>query len=68
MEEAWASRRPSGEPDWVIEGWVTTYVAIANGELDEVTGTVEELTGHEPQRLEDFLTRHPESYEHLTGA
>lgn len=65
MEEAWASRRPSGEPDWVIEGWITTYVAIAKGELDEVTGTVEELTGHEPQRLEQFLERHPESYEHL---
>jgi NAD(P)H dehydrogenase (quinone) len=68
MEEAWASRRPSGEPDWVIEGWVTTYVAIADGELDEVTGTVEELTGHAPQRLEEFLALHPESYEHLTGA
>jgi NAD(P)H dehydrogenase (quinone) len=65
MEEAWASRRPTGEPDWVIEGWITTYVAVANGELDEVTGTVEELTGHDPQRLEQFLEQHPESYEHL---
>jgi NAD(P)H dehydrogenase (quinone) len=65
MDEAWASRRPTGEPDWVIEGWITTYVAIANGELDEVTGTVKELTGHDPQRLEGFLERHPESYEHL---
>jgi NAD(P)H dehydrogenase (quinone) len=65
MEEAWASRRPSGEPDWVIEGWITTYVAIADGELAEPTSTVTDLTGHEPQRLEEFIERHPESYEHL---
>jgi NAD(P)H dehydrogenase (quinone) len=65
MEEAWASRRPSGEPDWVIEGWITTYVAIANGELAEPTSTVKDLTGHDPLRLEEFLEHHPESYEHL---
>jgi uncharacterized protein YbjT (DUF2867 family) len=65
MEEAWASRRPSGEPDWVIEGWITTYVAIAKGELAEPTSTVKDLTGHDPQRLEEFLERHPESYSHL---
>jgi NAD(P)H dehydrogenase (quinone) len=67
MEEAWASRRPSGHPDWEIEGWITTYVAIANGELEQVTSTVKDLTGHEPQRLEEFLENHPESYEHLLG-
>jgi NAD(P)H dehydrogenase (quinone) len=65
MDEAWASRRGSGEPDWVIEGWITTYVAIANGELDEVTRTVKDLTGHDPQRLEALLEQHPESYAHL---
>jgi uncharacterized protein YbjT (DUF2867 family) len=65
MEEAWASRRPSGEPDWVIEGWITTYVAIAKGELAEPTSTVKDLTGHDPQPLEEFLEGHPESYEHL---
>jgi NAD(P)H dehydrogenase (quinone) len=67
MEEAWASRRPSGHPDWEIEGWITTYVAIAKGELEQVTSTVKDLTGHEPQRLEEFLENHPESYEHLLG-
>lgn len=65
MDEAWASRRPSGHPDWEIEGWITTYVAIAEGELEEVTSTVKDLTGHEPRRLEEFLEQHPESYEHL---
>ena len=33
VEEAWATRRPSGHPDWEIEGWVTSYLAIAAGEL-----------------------------------
>jgi NAD(P)H dehydrogenase (quinone) len=65
MEEAWESRRPSGEPDWVIEGWITTYVAIAKGELAEPTSTVMDLTGHDPQRLEALLEQHPESYAHL---
>jgi NAD(P)H dehydrogenase (quinone) len=65
MEDAWASRRPSGEEDWVIEGWITTYVAIAKGELAEPTTTVKDLTGHDPQRLEELLERQPESYAHL---
>ena len=65
MEEAWASRRPSGEEDWLIEGWINTYVAIAKGELAEPTTTVKDLTGHDPQRLEELLERQPESYAHL---
>ncbi|CAN5811664.1 hypothetical protein BH23ACT5_BH23ACT5_08390 [soil metagenome] len=55
LEEAWESRRPSGAPDWEIEGWVTSYVAIANGELAIVSGHVEEVTGHLPRALESFL-------------
>jgi NAD(P)H dehydrogenase (quinone) len=55
VEEAWESRRSSGAPDWMIEGWVSSYVAIANGELDVVTGEVERIAGHPPVRLEDWL-------------
>ena len=44
-EEAWESRRPSGAPDWMIEGWISTYVAIAEGSLDRVSGDVEAVTG-----------------------
>ena len=40
VEEAWATRRPSGHPDWEIEGWVTSYLAIAAGELSTVTDVV----------------------------
>jgi uncharacterized protein YbjT (DUF2867 family) len=68
IEEARASRAPSGAPGWEIEGWVTTYVSIADGELDRVSGDVERLTGHEPQSLEQFLRENPQSYAHLQAA
>jgi uncharacterized protein YbjT (DUF2867 family) len=55
VEEAWESRRASGAEDWMIEGWVTSYLAIANGELDVVSDDVERLAGHPPLRLEDWL-------------
>ena len=55
VEEAWASRRASGAEDWMIEGWVTSYLAIANGELDVVSDDVERIAGHRPLRLEDWL-------------
>jgi NAD(P)H dehydrogenase (quinone) len=59
-EEAWASRRPTGAPDWMIEGWISTYVAIADGSLDLVTGDVEAVTGRPPLTLEQTLDAHPE--------
>jgi NAD(P)H dehydrogenase (quinone) len=65
LEEARASRKPSGAPDWMIEGWVTTYAAIAAGELAVLSEAVVELTGHEPARVGDWLREHPESLRHL---
>lgn len=64
-EEAWASRRSSGAPDWEIEGWVSSYLAVANGELSTVSDTVERLTGHPPIDLESFLVANPELWSHL---
>lgn len=65
IDEAWESRRPSGAPDWEIEGWVSSYVAIAKGELNFVSETVPLLTGHPGMTLPEFLDRYPESYAHL---
>lgn len=65
IEQAWESRRPSGAPDWEIEGWISSYVAIAKGEMDVVTETVPRLTGHQAMTLPEFLDRYPESYAHL---
>ena len=65
LEEAYASRASYGAPEFEVEGWVTSYVAIATGEMNVVSDTVYKLTGHEPMTLTDFLRRHPESYQHL---
>jgi uncharacterized protein YbjT (DUF2867 family) len=64
-EEAWESRRPTGAPDWEIEGWVSSYLAVANGELSTVSDTVEKLTGHPPVDLESFLIANPDLWSHL---
>jgi NAD(P)H dehydrogenase (quinone) len=65
LEEAYASRAHYGAPDWEVAGWVTTYAAIANGELEAVSGDVAAVAGHPPMRLADFLRENPGSYRQL---
>lgn len=65
VEEAWATRRPSGHPDWEIEGWVTSYLAIAAGELATVSDVVPSLTGHPARTVAEHLRAHPEDWAHL---
>jgi NAD(P)H dehydrogenase (quinone) len=65
VEEAWATRRPSGHPDWEIEGWVTSYLAIAAGELATVTDVVPALTGHPARTVAEHLRAHPEDWANL---
>jgi NAD(P)H dehydrogenase (quinone) len=67
VEEAWATRRPSGHPDWEIEGWVTSYLAIAAGELSTVTDVVPTVAGHPARTVAQHLRAHPEDWAHLLG-
>lgn len=55
LEEARASRASYGAPAWEVEGWISTYTAIAAGELDVVTDHVARLTGREPVSVREFL-------------
>ncbi|GIG02397.1 SDR family oxidoreductase [Catellatospora citrea] len=55
VEEAYASRAVYGAPGWQVEAWVSTYLAIARGELATTTGTVERLTGVPGVNLEELL-------------
>lgn len=55
LEEAFASRASYGAPRWQVEAWVSTYTAIAAGELDGVSGDVERLTGHPARSLQQVL-------------
>ncbi|MBX9389182.1 SDR family oxidoreductase [Streptomonospora nanhaiensis] len=64
-EEAMASRRLTGAPDWQIEGWASSYAAIAAGELDVLSPAVPSLTGHPAQSLEGFLRTHPTALRHV---
>ncbi|MDX6578641.1 MAG: hypothetical protein QOJ47_190 [Gaiellales bacterium] len=57
LEQARASRAGSGAADWEIEGWVTSYAAIANGDLERVSDTVERVAGHAPISLAQLLER-----------
>jgi NAD(P)H dehydrogenase (quinone) len=65
LEDARESRKPSGAPDYEIEGWVTSYAAIGAGDLEAVSDCVERFCDREPQRLGDWLRANPESYRHL---
>lgn len=55
LEEAYASRASYGAPAWQVDAWVSTYTAIAAGELAGPTSAVHELTGREPLSLAQFL-------------
>ncbi|MFI9188557.1 SDR family oxidoreductase [Streptomyces californicus] len=67
-EEAYASRAGYGAPDWEEAGWVTSYEAIANGELAAVSDAVPTLTGRPATSFADFLAANPDSYRHLLPA
>ncbi|MBP3036773.1 SDR family oxidoreductase [Arthrobacter sp. zg-ZUI100] len=55
LEEARESRSLSGVGQWQIDAWVSTYTAIAAGQMAEVSGDVERITGIPPVGLEDYL-------------
>lgn len=66
-EQAYASRAHFGAPEYEVEGWVTSYEAVAAGELDATSDVVERLAGHPPLRLREFLRGDRESWAHLRG-
>ncbi len=55
LEEAFASRASYGAPDWQVEAWVSTYTAIAAGELAGVSSAVPDLLGRPARTLEQVL-------------
>jgi uncharacterized protein YbjT (DUF2867 family) len=55
VEEAYASRASYGAPDWQVDAWVSTYTAVAAGELATVSPAIEQLTGHPATPLAEVL-------------
>lgn len=60
IEEAYASRRRWSEEQWQLDAWVSTYTAIADGDVAEVTDDVERLTGHPARTIEESIREFPE--------
>ena len=55
LEEAYASRTHYGAPRWEVDAWVSTYTAIATGQLARDTDDVQRLTGRPPLTLRQLL-------------
>ena len=57
MEEAFDSRKAAypDTPDWQIEAWVSTYTAIAKGELAAVSDDLPQLLGRALLNFEDVV-------------
>lgn len=55
VKEAYASRASYGAPPWQVDAWVSTYTAIAAGELAGVSDAVPRLTGRAATALADVV-------------
>ena len=65
LEQARASRCPSGAPDWEIEGWVTSYAALPAGDLEPPSDTVQQILDRPPRSLAQHVREQPERLAHL---
>ena len=54
--EAYASRQKWGAPDWQLDAWVTTYLAVASGALAEISDDITRVTGRPPISLAELLS------------
>jgi NAD(P)H dehydrogenase (quinone) len=57
LEEAYRSRSSYGAPGWLVDAWVSTYTAIAAGELAAVSDAVPRLTGRPATSVAELLKR-----------
>jgi NAD(P)H dehydrogenase (quinone) len=55
IEEAYASRAVYGAPKWQVDAWVSTYTAIAVGELAGISDDIPKATGHPATSLPEVL-------------
>ncbi|MGW5269160.1 SDR family oxidoreductase [Rhodococcus sp. NPDC003994] len=55
LDEAYASRAQWNAPDWQNDAWVSTYTAIASGELSRASEDVERVTGRRAMTFREVL-------------
>ena len=56
MEEARASRASYGAPDWLVDAWISTYTAIRDGELEQVSDDIPRLLGRPATSFVEAVT------------
>lgn len=62
VPEAYESRAVYAAPDWQVDAWVSTYTAIAAGEVAGVTDDIASLSGHPATSLAALLRRGGSAY------
>jgi uncharacterized protein YbjT (DUF2867 family) len=65
LDEARESR--AGHPEWLVEGWIGSYLMLDTGEASVTSHTIEHLTGQRPMTLAEFLAAEPSSIAQLSG-
>lgn len=55
VEEAYASRASYGAPAWQVDAWVSTYTAIAAGEMAGVSRDIPDIIGRPATSLAQLL-------------
>jgi uncharacterized protein YbjT (DUF2867 family) len=65
IAEAYASRAGYGASGFLVDAWVSTYLAVKAGEFDVQSGAVRRLTGRDPIGLRTVLERMPGCLGHL---
>jgi uncharacterized protein YbjT (DUF2867 family) len=68
LSAARESRAGYGAPGWQVEAWISTYTAIAAGELATVSDAVARLAGHEPGTLAGFVRANPGCLDHVISS
>ncbi|PMR89106.1 SDR family oxidoreductase [Xanthomonas arboricola] len=51
LDEGRAWRAATGAPEWEVDVWLGSYLAMGTGELARLSTAVKDITGHEPRLL-----------------
>jgi NAD(P)H dehydrogenase (quinone) len=55
LAEAYESRKKWHAPAWQNDAWVSTYAAIAAGEMSTVSADIERITGQRAMTVAELL-------------
>jgi NAD(P)H dehydrogenase (quinone) len=58
LDEAYASRASYKVEQWEVDGWVSSYLAIAKGELATVSQDIPNVLGRPAMGLKEYLAKH----------